>query len=62
MGARLRDVLSDANFARSLAAAGLETIRARHTCRHRVEELYAILRGIGTTAVRQELAAAEQAA
>jgi spore maturation protein CgeB len=38
----LRDVLADAAFARALAQHGLETIRARHTCAHRVQELLGI--------------------
>ncbi len=37
----LRRVLGDAEFARRLAANGLQTIRSRHTCRHRVNELLA---------------------
>lgn len=39
----LRDLREDAELRRSLATAGLETIRARHTCVHRVDELMAIL-------------------
>jgi spore maturation protein CgeB len=35
----LRAVLAEPGLARSLAEAGLETIRARHTCAHRVDEL-----------------------
>lgn len=38
----LKDLLHDEKLARSLAAHGLETIRARHTCAHRVDELLAI--------------------
>jgi spore maturation protein CgeB len=38
----LRAVLSDEELARSLASSGLETIRARHTCAHRVDELLSI--------------------
>jgi spore maturation protein CgeB len=38
----LRDVLADAALARALAQHGLETIRARHTCAHRVQELLGI--------------------
>ena len=38
--AALRD---DPALRRSLAASGLETIRARHTCAHRADELLAIL-------------------
>ncbi len=44
MQARIRDILRDEALATSLAASGLETIQARHTCRHRVDELFAILR------------------
>ncbi len=39
----LHDVLHDADLARSLAASGLETISARHTCTHRAAELLAIV-------------------
>ncbi|WEX77492.1 glycosyltransferase [Sinorhizobium numidicum] len=39
----LRKVLSDAAFAEEMVASGLETIRARHTCRHRVDELLDIV-------------------
>ncbi len=42
MQARLRDVLRDAALARSLISNGLETIRSRHTCAHRVDELMSI--------------------
>ncbi|HKQ38459.1 MAG TPA: glycosyltransferase [Verrucomicrobiae bacterium] len=35
----LRAVLNDRNLAEQLSASGLETIRARHTCAHRVDEL-----------------------
>jgi spore maturation protein CgeB len=40
------DVLHDGTLADSLSKNGLETIRARHTCRHRVDELEAIYRGL----------------
>ncbi len=36
------DVVSDANLADSLRRSGLDTIRARHTCAHRVDELLTI--------------------
>ena len=39
MTALLREVLHDAALAEQLSTCGLETIRARHTCAHRVEEL-----------------------
>ncbi len=38
----LLDVLMEESLARSLVACGLETIRSRHTCAHRVDELLAI--------------------
>jgi spore maturation protein CgeB len=41
--AALRD---DPDLRRALAESGLETIRARHTCRHRAEELLAIVAGL----------------
>jgi spore maturation protein CgeB len=42
MASHLTRVLSDDQLARDLAMHGLETIRQRHTCSHRVEELLAI--------------------
>jgi spore maturation protein CgeB len=51
----LREVLCDADRAASLTAAGLETIKARHTCRHRVDELFTILKHCGTSKVTQSL-------
>ncbi|HLI19206.1 MAG TPA: glycosyltransferase [Rhodanobacteraceae bacterium] len=50
MRAALRDVLNDPAFARSLAASGLQRIRARHTCAHRVTELMAIVAAAGGAA------------
>ncbi len=47
MARQLDDVLHDDALARSLRACGLETVRARHTCRHRVEELLAICAELG---------------
>jgi spore maturation protein CgeB len=38
----MRDLLCDRHLAARLAKNGLETIRTRHTCRHRAEELLAI--------------------
>jgi spore maturation protein CgeB len=57
----LKDVLSDAALRDSLIASGLETIRARHTCRHRVDELLAILAQCGTPAATQATATREPA-
>ncbi len=39
----LEAITQDADTRAALIASGLETIRARHTCAHRVDELEAIL-------------------
>jgi spore maturation protein CgeB len=39
----LREIAGDPALRRSLAEQGLETIRARHTCAHRADELLAIV-------------------
>jgi spore maturation protein CgeB len=61
MQRHLRAILGDPALARSLAAAGLETIASRHTCRHRVDELLDVLRQVGTTRVTHQLAVPEPA-
>jgi len=61
MQALLREILNDKARAQALAASGLATIKARHTCRHRVDELLAILGAVGTTRVTDRLAALEAA-
>jgi spore maturation protein CgeB len=61
MVAYLRAVLSDRELAKSLATSGLETIRARHTCRHRVDELMEILSQVGTHRVARRLETLEAA-
>jgi spore maturation protein CgeB len=43
MTALLRDLKHDAGLRESLVRSGLETIRARHTCAHRVDELLGIV-------------------
>jgi spore maturation protein CgeB len=43
MTAQLQTVLSNDQLARDLAESGLETIRARHTCAHRVDQLLSII-------------------
>ena len=43
----IRELLADPARRAEISASGLETIRARHTCRHRVDELLAILSGLG---------------
>lgn len=47
MEQRMRDVLHDAGLAAALAARGVATIMARHTCAHRVDELLAIHAALG---------------
>ena len=47
MRQQLRAILHDRDLAASLRASGLETIRARHTCAHRVDELLAICGSLG---------------
>ena len=42
MREHLRDLLHDPSFAAAVARHGRETILARHTCRHRVDELIGI--------------------
>lgn len=51
MQRHLGNVLNDVSLAQSLAASGLETIRARHTCSHRVNELLSIYNGIAPSAL-----------
>jgi spore maturation protein CgeB len=48
MASRLRDVSQDEGLRASLVRSGLETILARHTCSHRVDELLLILRALET--------------
>jgi spore maturation protein CgeB len=43
----LRALREEPGIAAALAASGLETIRARHTCAHRVDELLALARSPG---------------
>jgi spore maturation protein CgeB len=50
MTRHLREVLGDPEHARSLAAHGLATVLARHTCAHRVDELLAIASSLGVLA------------
>ena len=50
MATHLRALRHDAALAAEVARSGLETIRARHTCAHRVDELIAILAACGRAA------------
>jgi spore maturation protein CgeB len=47
---RIKMLLGDESLRRELAVRGLETIRARHTCSHRVSELMAVVESIGIPA------------
>jgi spore maturation protein CgeB len=51
----LRDLVHDRELAAGYATRGRETILARHTCAHRVEELIAIVSGLGGARVEEEL-------
>lgn len=54
MRKHLADVIGDPSLRKSLALSGLETIRSRHTCAHRVDELLNIYQSI-CPAVRNPL-------
>jgi spore maturation protein CgeB len=47
MARKLRDLAHDPDLRAGLAAFGLETIRARHTCAHRADELLNIAAALG---------------
>ena len=47
MERHLRAIRDDADLRQSLVQSGLETIRARHSCAHRVDELLAIVQQLG---------------
>ncbi|WP_366552723.1 CgeB family protein [Aquibaculum sediminis] len=44
MKKQMAQLLAEPEMAKEIAEAGLETIRSRHSCAHRVDELFAILR------------------
>lgn len=46
----LKAVINEPALARSLSESGLESIRARHTCAHRVDELLALVRRMQSAA------------
>ena len=54
----IRELLQDRDLAAELAARGLEIVRARHTCAHRVEELLAICAELGAGTLTGAAAAA----
>jgi spore maturation protein CgeB len=54
----LRDLKNNRGLRAELVRNGLETIRARHTCAHRVDELLSILEAMRAPAVERELESA----
>ena len=54
MAAALSRIVNDPDYAADLSARGLETIRARHTCAHRVDELLSIIAALDLTGTYQE--------
>jgi spore maturation protein CgeB len=52
MAAAMKAVAEDADLRAFLAASGLETIRARHTCAHRARELLRIAEEIGSNVIQ----------
>ncbi len=55
MKKQLRFLLNEPAAAHELAAHGLKTLRARHTCAHRVDELLAICRELGIDTTPQPM-------
>ena len=53
--AAMRRLLHDPEEREALRRSGLETIRARHTCAHRVDELLGIVAGLRPEALREAL-------
>jgi spore maturation protein CgeB len=51
MRSHLNDVLNSPALAERLAVSGFETIRARHTCGHRVDELLGVVDALAPAAV-----------
>jgi spore maturation protein CgeB len=49
----LRDLMNDRTMAQSVGEAGLNSILSRHTCGHRVDELFTILREIDEPLIRE---------
>lgn len=61
MREHLRAVLHDEDLAGALASNGIETITARHSCGHRVDQLFDILAHHGTARVIDQLQQKEAA-
>jgi spore maturation protein CgeB len=54
MISELRHLLRDAAAREQLAASGLQTIRMRHTCAHRAEQLVGVCDELHASSVRQQ--------
>ncbi len=54
MQEHLRNVLNDSDLAANLSSSGLETIRSRHTCWHRVNELLNLYEAIQPSGLEHE--------
>lgn len=54
MKALMQRVLSDETFVQQMTKHGLETIRQKHTCAHRVDELYDICEALGIKNLSQK--------
>lgn len=52
MEKQLERVLSDETLSQSLSEHGLNTIRQKHTCNHRVDELLSIVNTIDTYKIK----------
>ncbi len=57
----LKQVLADENVSQELVRSGLDTIRERHTCRHRVDELLSLLSDCGSQRTIEKVRAREAA-
>ncbi|HKO71694.1 MAG TPA: glycosyltransferase [Bradyrhizobium sp.] len=60
MKSALATVLRDGELAMHLSRAGLRAVLGRHTCRHRAQELLAIIDGLGRFAQEAEIDAPQQ--
>jgi spore maturation protein CgeB len=61
MSTQLQQLQHDRGFAEALAERGLETIHRRHTCAHRVDELFAILAALGRSAEHNAASSLQEA-
>jgi spore maturation protein CgeB len=61
MTSALSMLLNDSDMASDVARTGLATIKARHTCAHRVQELLGIVEGISGRPTMSSRTQVEQA-